>query len=59
MSEIKNSISDIEINDYSRINLENEWDTFDIEQIIGETLEENEIFEELVSKIAKGIHDSI
>lgn len=59
MNEMETDFYEFEPNNFNGLNFENETETFSVEQIIGETLENNEIFEDLITNIAKGINESI
>lgn len=59
MNEMETDFNEFELLNFNNLNFENETETFSVEQIIGETLETNRNFEELITKIAKGINDSI
>lgn len=59
MNEMETDFNEFEQINFNCLNFENETETFSVEQIIGETLETNANFEELITKIAKGINDSI
>lgn len=59
MTENNSKPQEFEMSDFNRFNPEDECIPFNIDQIIGENLEENEIFEELMNKIAKEINESI
>lgn len=59
MNEMETDFNEFEPINFSGLNFENETETFSVEQIIGETLEDNKIFDDLISNIAKGINESI
>ena len=59
MNEMETDFYEFEPNNFNGLNFENETETFSVEQIIGDTLENNEIFEDLITNIAKGINESI
>ncbi|WP_322970087.1 hypothetical protein [Faecalibacter sp. LW9] len=59
MNEMETDFFEFESTNFNDLNFENETEIFSVEQIIGDTLESNEIFEELIHNIAKGIHESL
>ena len=59
MNEMETDFYEFEPNNFNGLNFENETEIFSVEQIIGDTLENNEIFEDLITNIAKGINESI
>lgn len=59
MNEMETDFFEIESMNFNDLNFENETEIFSVEQIIGDTLENNEIFEDLIHNIAKGIHESL
>ena len=59
MNEMETDFFEFESHNFNGLNFENETETFSVEQIIGDTLENNEIFEDLITNIAKGINESI
>lgn len=59
MNEMETDFFEIESMNFNDLNFENETEIFSVEQIIGDTLENNKIFEDLIHNIAKGIHESL
>ena len=59
MNEMETDFYEFESINFEDSNFENETETFSIAQIIGDKLENNTIYEDLISNIAKGIHESI
>ncbi|HEY4539939.1 MAG TPA: hypothetical protein VIG94_08030 [Faecalibacter sp.] len=59
MNEMETDFFEFESTNFNDLNFENETEIFSVEQIIGDTLENNEIFEDLIHNIAKGIHESL
>ncbi len=59
MNEMETDFFEFESNNFTDLNFENETETFSIAQIIGDKLENNSIYEDLISNIAKGINESI
>lgn len=59
MNEMETDFYEFESTNFNGLNFENETEIFSVEQLIGDTLEENKNFEDLISQIAKGIYDSI
>ena len=59
MNEMETDFFEFESNNFNDLNFENETETFSIAQIIGDKLENNSIYEDLISNIAKGINESI
>ena len=59
MNEMETDFYEFESNNFNGLNFENETEIFSVEQIIGDTLENNKIYEDLITNIAKGINESI
>ena len=59
MNEMETDFFEFESMNFNDLNFENETEIFSVEQIIGDTLENNEIFEDLIHNIAKGIYESL
>ena len=59
MNEMETDFYEFEPNNFNGLDFENETEIFSVEQIIGDTLEDNKIYEGLITNIAKGINESI